>query len=147
MRGRAVDLEPRREAEVRHAVEQAEVDRLGHAALVAVDVAERADVEDLPRGEVVNVLASVNAGAHRFVAREMRHQAQLDLRVVGGEQHAVGRAGDERAPDLTPELAAHRNVLQVRVGRREASGRGRRLVEDRVQAAVARSTSAGNTSM
>ena len=46
---------------------------------------------------------------------QVREHAQLDLRVVGRDQH-VARRGHERAPDLAPELGADRNVLQVRIG-------------------------------
>ncbi len=81
-------------------------------------------------------------------ARVLRHvgqDAQLDLRVVGGEQDGVVAdvAGDEGAAHLAAELAAHRDVLQVRVRRREAAGGGDSLVEGRVDAAVARVDGAG----
>ena len=55
----------------------------------------------------------------------MCDNAELDLRVVGGEQHvAVG--GHERLADVAAALGAHRDVLQVRVeGAEPARGRNR----------------------
>jgi hypothetical protein len=48
----------------------------------------------------------------------------------------VSRLGHERAPDLTAEVGADRDRLQVRVRGREPAGRRDRLVEVRVQPAV-----------
>src|SRR5262249_22261367 len=48
------------------------------------------------------------------------------------------RGGDEGPADLTAELAADRDVLQVRVAARQAAGRGADLAEGRVDAAVPR---------
>jgi hypothetical protein len=59
--------------------------------------------------------------------------AKLDLTVIGGQERVVGAAGHEGAPDAPPELAADRNVLQIRIRRRKPSGSGRGLVELRSQ--------------
>ena len=68
---------------------------------------------------------------------EMREKAQLDLAVVGRDELAsFGR--DEGAPDLAPFLGADRNVLQVRLRRRQAPGRGRSERVGRVDAAGSR---------
>ena len=69
----------------------------------------------------------------RLLVRQVREHAQLDLRVVGRDQH-VARRGDERAPDLAAELGADRDVLQVRIGAAQAPGGGDRLVEAGVHA-------------
>src|SRR5206468_1530261 len=69
------------------------------------------------------------------LARDVREDAQLDLRVVGRDQLAAG-LGDERGADLAAELRPDRYRLQVRVRRREAARRGHGLVEGRVQAPV-----------
>ena len=69
----------------------------------------------------------------RLVARQVREHAQLDLRVVGGDQH-VPAVGDERAPDLPAELGANRNVLQVGIAAAQPAGRRDRLVEAGVHA-------------
>ena len=70
------------------------------------------------------------------VAGEVRQDAQLDLRIVRGEQHRLRPevTRDKCAPDRVTEVGAHRDVLQVRVLRRKAS-RGRdHLVEVGVDA-------------
>ena len=70
----------------------------------------------------------------RRVLGQVREHAELDLRVVGRDQH-VARLGDERAADLAAELGADRDVLQVRIAAAQAAGRGDRLVEAGVHAA------------
>ena len=67
----------------------------------------------------------------------MRQQPQLDLRVVGGEQHKAGLGHEGRA-DLAPQLSADRNVLQVRVDRRQPACRRSRHVERCMQPLGAR---------
>ena len=69
------------------------------------------------------------------IVGEVREHAQLDLRVVGGEQPAAF-VGDERAPQLATARGAHRHVLEVRRLRRDPAGGGGELVEGRVDAAV-----------
>ncbi len=51
-------------------------------------------------------------------------EPQLDLRVVGADQH-MARLGDEGLADLAAFLGADRDVLQVGIGRRQPAGRGR----------------------
>ena len=75
------------------------------------------DVEPLGEG----LLQGGNVG-------DMGEDAQLDLAVVGRDQlHALRR--DEGAPDLAALLGADRDVLQVRLRRREPPGgrRGQRV--------------------
>src|SRR5215208_954465 len=64
----------------------------------------------------------------------VRQDAELDLRVVGRDQH-VPRVGDKGPADLAAEWRANRDVLQVGVAAAQASGGGDRLVEARVDAA------------
>ena len=49
------------------------------------------------------------------IFREMREQAQFNLRVIGREQHVAG-FGDECRADLAAQLGADGNVLQIRIG-------------------------------
>ena len=70
---------------------------------------------------------------HRILG-EVREHAELDLRVVGRDQH-VARVGDEGAADLAAERRADRNVLQVRIAAAQPAGGGDRLVEAGVDAA------------
>ena len=82
----ALDFEALRQTEVGHAVQQAEVDRLRDAPLIGGRMVDIGNAEDAARGHVVNVVASAERFAHRFVPREVGHDAQLDLAVVGGQQ-------------------------------------------------------------
>ena len=54
----------------------------------------------------------------------MGEQPQLDLRIIRRDQHMAGRRDKGRA-NFAAGLIAHRNVLQIGLGRREPSrGRG-----------------------
>jgi len=46
------------------------------------------------------------------VFRKMRHDAQLDLRVVRGQQH-FPFLGNEGGANLAPQFAPYRNILQI----------------------------------
>ena len=89
------------------------------------DLLER-HAEDLGGDELVNVAVLGERGLQGLVAAEVGEHAELDLRVVGGEQHVVGVAGHEGRADLPAELGADGDVLQVRVARREPAGDRRR---------------------
>ena len=131
-----VDAELLREAERRQAVDDAEVDGLGGAAMLGV-LRHGPDAENFLGGARVNVLAGAKCFDQHGVLGEMREDAQLDLRIVGGEQRPAG-IGDERGANLAAELGAHGNILQVGIGGTEAA-RGRAgLAEARVQAAGCR---------
>jgi hypothetical protein len=68
------------------------------------------------------------------LAREMREDAQLDLRVVRGHERQPS-CGHERGADPPPQLRADRDVHEVRVLRAEPPGRRHELIERRVDAA------------
>ena len=93
------------------------------------------DAEHLRRGDGVDVEAAFERVDEARVLGEVREHAQLDLRVVGGEQ-AAAVVGDERAAELAAVGRAHRDVLQVRRLARDAAGRRVGLLEGRVHAAV-----------
>ena len=115
-----------------HAVDDAEVDRLRLAAHVGRDLVER-NVERDRRREAVDVLGLAERVDEELVLREVREHAQLDLRVVRGDEDEALRR-DERGADLLAELAADRDVLEVRLDRREAARRRDGLREARVDA-------------
>ena len=72
-------------------------------------------------------LSLAKALQQAFVLREVRHDAQLDLRIVRRQQHvALGR--DECLTDAPPLGRAYRDVLQVGILRRQPAGGGHRLV-------------------
>ena len=124
-----------REPEGRESVHDAEVHHLGAAAMLGLHH-QRRNAEDLRGGEGVDVVAAAEGVDQQRVVGEMRQQAELDLRIVGGEQHAAG-LGDEGGANFAAEFGADGNVLQVRVLRRQPAGGGIRRVEGGVQAARA----------
>ncbi len=130
----AVDVELRRaalqaevacQAEGAHAVDQPEVDDLGHAALIAADF-QRSDAENLSRGRAVNVFPGGERSEQTRVLREVRHDAQLDLRVVARrDQPALGR--DKRLANAPPLGRAYWNVLQIGIVGGQPPGHGHGL--------------------
>jgi len=76
----------------------------------------------------VNILAPRKRLDQGTVTGEMGQDAQFDLRIVGREQEMPGRA-DESTANAPPLFTARRDILQVRLGRAQAAGRGQRLVE------------------
>jgi hypothetical protein len=74
--------------------------------------------------------------AEAIIAGEVGEDPQLDLRVVGGQDHLPCVARHERTPDLASELGPDRDVLQVGIGRGQPPGRRARLVERRVEPPV-----------
>ena len=78
------------QAEGRHAIHQAEIDCLGRAPLIGGDRIER-HAEHFGRGRLVNV-ALLGEGAQQTdsSAGQVRHDAQLDLRVVRRDQRVAG---------------------------------------------------------
>ena len=98
---------------------------------------QRRHAEYLRSGERVDVIAAPKSFHQQWVFREMRQQAQFDLRVVGGQQDVAGFGGEGGA-NFAAQFGADRNVLQVRIGRRQASGRGSGLPEGRMQTSAAR---------
>ena len=86
---------------------------------------------DLGRRPPVDVVAALERLHEPLVPGVVGQDAQLDLGVVGGEQHAALR-GNEHLADPHPLLAADRDVLDVRIGRREAPRGGAELVERRM---------------
>src|SRR6266545_1068585 len=96
------------------AVDRGEVDRLRAGSHFRRDLVVR-HAEDDRRGLAVNVPALLEGFDERRVAREMGQESQLNLGVVGREQHRAGRS-DEGAANGLAARGAHRDVLQVRIG-------------------------------
>ena len=82
----------------------------------------------------MDVLAGAVGVEQQRVLREVRHQAELNLRVVRGHEQVAG-CGDEGSTNLAADSSADGNVLQVGIGGRETPGRGADLVEGGVDAA------------
>src|SRR5882762_6674844 len=81
LRRGALQAELLRQTEGGHPVDQPEVDHLGVAALLGCDVFERAP-EHLGSGGAVDVLARLERAQQILIPRDMRHDAQLDLRII-----------------------------------------------------------------
>ena len=111
----ARDAQALRETEGGDAVDDAEVDHFGFAAHVGGDVGE-CHAEDFGGGGGVDIFAIDEGLFHSFVAAEVRHNAQLNLRVVGGQQGELFAAGHKGAADFLPLFGADGNVLNVGVG-------------------------------
>ena len=62
----------------------------------------------------MDVLVALEGGHKVLVAAQVRHNAQLHLRIVGREEHTA-RLGYERLAYLLALLLAYRYVLEVRV--------------------------------
>ena len=119
----AADPELVGEPEGGNAVDDAEIDRLGAAAHLAGHVFDR-HAEHFRRRHGVNVEVLAERLAQLLDARDLGEKPQLDLRIVRrNELHP--RRGDKRAADLAAVLGADRDVLQIRLRRRQPSGRGR----------------------
>ncbi len=82
----------------------------------------------------MDVGPAFKSGDEVFVPREMREDHELDLRVVRGDELEALFGAEGRA-DAPPVLVADRDVLEVRVPARKATGRGSRLDKARVHAA------------
>src|SRR5688500_1317757 len=80
----------------------------------------KGNAKDFRGGGAVHVFAVGEGAAQVLVAREVRHDAQLDLRVVGRDDLRAGR-GAEAFADAAARGGADRAVLQVGLVGREAS--------------------------
>ncbi len=109
----SADVDLLGQAEGAHAVDQAEVDGLGAAALVVADLLQRY-AEHLGRRGAVHVQIVLERVQEAGILRQVGHDAQLDLRVVRRQQ-LVARRCDEGLANAPPLGGADRDVLQVRV--------------------------------
>ena len=76
----------------------------------------------------MNVLSAEEGVDEILIAGEMRHDAQLYLRVVGGKEE-LALIGNKSLAHLFALSIPHGNVLQIRIGRGEASGGCDGLIE------------------
>ena len=86
----------------------------------------------------MDVLAGSEGPSHRLVTREVRQDAELDLRIVCRDEPPAGLAGQKRAANLLPLGRAGGDVLQVGVARTQPPGGCDGLVERRVNPAGGR---------
>src|SRR5215213_2819015 len=82
----------------------------------------------------MHILAVAERAPQVFVAREVRHDPQLDLRIVGGDD-ARTRRSNEAFADVPARRRANRDVLQVGLVRGQPAGDRRGLRIRRMHAA------------
>jgi hypothetical protein len=143
-----VDARFEREPVAGHPVDDAVVEHLADPTHLGGDFFWRHGVE-LGSGKGVDILALLEGLAQRRLPGQVRQHPKLDLGVVHAQEHgrpanSEPRAvGHERAANLTSQLCAHRDVLEVGFPRDEAAAARRDLAEARVHAARLRVYEAG----
>ena len=73
-----------------------------------------------------------NTASKPRILRQVRQDARLDLAIVGAEQGMAWRRNEGFA-DAQAIVALHRNILQIRLGGGEPSGRRDGLIERRME--------------
>jgi hypothetical protein len=96
----------------------------------------RVDTEHAGADEAVKVFSRIEGFDEPGVLGEVRHDAHLDLRVVGSEQGVEALPRNERGPHLPTDFGLDRDVLQVRVVRGQPAGRRTGLLVVGVHATV-----------
>ena len=109
-----------------HAVDQAEVDGLGAAALVGGDLLQ-VHAEYLGSGCAVHIEIMAEGVQQTGILCQMRHDPQLDLRVVRRQQF-VALWRDKGLANAAAFGGADRDVLQVRIRGRQATRCRHRLM-------------------
>ena len=116
----ARDAEAARQAECGNAVDDPEIDRLRVAPDHRVHALDR-NAEHLGCRHRVNIDAVGKGLLQLRDVGNVREQAQLDLRIVGGQED-VPCLRNEGLADLRAFLGADRDVLQIGIGGGEAPG-------------------------
>ena len=130
-----VDTELTGQPEGRQAVGQSIAHGLDVAALLGGHVLDP-DAVDQGGDVAVQVLPAAEGLDQRLVRGQVRHDAHLDLGVVGGHEALVVLADGEGLTDAHSLLVTGRDVLQVGIGRRQASRGGDGLLEGGVDASI-----------
>ena len=82
----------------------------------------------------MDVFVTSEGLAELLVFSEVSQDAELDLGIIGSEQDVSGAGGDKSDTDLSTQLVAGGDVLQVGPGTAESAGGGHCLVERGVEA-------------
>src|ERR1051325_2030431 len=107
----ARDADALRETEGRDRRGDGEVDDLGEAARL-LQLLRRLGSEDQAGRARVYVVALLKRVEHLFIARDVREQPKLKLRIVRRDE-LVAFGGDEGAANAAAKLRAYGNVLKV----------------------------------
>src|SRR6266851_2913133 len=134
LRGLLIDVELRGQPKRTDAVDNIEVDSLRARASLFVHGC-CIDTENLARSKGMNVLTSPISIEQQRILREVSHQSQFDLRIVGRHKHAA-RRWNKGCTDLSAKRRANRNVLQVWIRTGKTARRSPDLIEGRVDAAL-----------
>ena len=97
------------QGELGNAIDNAEVDSLGMAALEGRD-GFNGHAEDLAGRGGVNVVAAAESLLHSPVVCNVAQDPQFDLAVVRVHKDAAG-LGDKHFPDLCAQVCSHRDIL------------------------------------
>ncbi len=119
-----------------HAVDQTKVDGLGITALFRRHL-DRHHAEYFGGGGAVYVHAFLERLQQRFIARQMRHDAQLNLRIIGRD-NLVPRRRNKRLANAPAFGGADRDVLQIGVAGTQPPRHRHGLVKAGVHAAGSR---------
>ena len=133
--GASAQVQPLGQAEGGDAVHDAEIGRLGHAALLPCHFFHR-DAEYLGGGGGVHVHPVPKSLRKVGVAAQVGHDAKLYLGIVRAYDEPVRNARNEGLANFFSPLCAHRDVLQVGIGTGQAAGGRKGLVERSVHTAV-----------
>ena len=118
-------METLRETKWAQAVENAKIDRLGHAPHVAVHDA-LVHTKHFHGGAHMDVLPGAEGFDEHWITAHMRQEAELDLRVVS--QH-VPRCSHEGSAHLPPKFGTNGDVLQIGIAAAQAPRLGDGLVK------------------
>ena len=117
-----LDAQLLRESERRQAINDAEINGLRGAAVFR-RLRERSDAENLLCRARMDVFAIPERVDQHGIFRKVRHDAQFDLRVVGGEQY-VALFCHKSSANFAAQLRSNGNILQIRIaGAQPARGR------------------------
>src|SRR5262249_1990624 len=110
----ARDMQSLGKANSAHPIQDTEVDRFRQPPHLGGNVL-LGDAMNLHRNGGVNVLVVSEGLAHRLIAGKMSEQAQLNLRVIGGQKSPT-LLRQKRLANLLPHFSTDRNVLQIGIG-------------------------------
>ena len=114
LRSLLIDVELRGQPKRADAIHDTKVDGLSTRARLLIHRCS-IDTKHLASSESVDVFTGSVSIKQQWILREVSHQAQLNLRIVGRHQN-IARSRDESRANLASKRSADGNVLQIRVG-------------------------------
>ena len=98
---RAGAVELLRQAKGRNTVYNTEIGRFGFTPLIFGDLIQGLSVYTRSRSGM-DILSGTESGKHMFVLREMRHETQFDLAIIGAEEQTSLVRDDRFADESSP---------------------------------------------